>query len=631
MARLIPSPMGSGPVGSFEQKVVATLVQSLPDGYAVLPNFSIRERSGQSHEYDVVVFAPHAIFVVEAKEWYGRLSGDDTEWLLNQTPKKCPLWLCERKAKVLKSTLGANAIHAWIEPVLVLPDGLVLDLSGNWARSALNLSGLPGFVQNPANVRVANDLRGLQQPMLNQLLGQAGRRQRSQLQRVGGYELTETLSAEADYSEHLARRALIRDGEIYRVRLWRLTGYESTADRDRRVNRIRRSTEALSRIGRHPNLLQIYEFNQLSDENLFYEVTEWSNFGSLHGYLKNPARDPLTLRERLEVAAGVASALEATHNHHLIHRNVCPETILIGFDRKARLIDFDRAYIEDTQTVFPETAARVHNIAYLAPELRNVGDYDCGPPADMYSLGVLLFELLTDSLPEFSGARLQRGPAALRETVDQSLDALVRRLLNVEDFNARPSAAEALAVLRSYLGSSHEAPKPGPALAAGGDLPQFDPGMIIDDYRVEVRLGSGASSNVYKVTHIAQDTPYAMKVLKRSEEAALIVDEFNKVGRYLPQHPNIAQVRWMSTLRPPFNAPYLLTEFVAGETLEEAAGLTYFLEDAARLELSVRAAGGKPRVYTDDEVKARAVKAGMLFERMWHYLCFEDEEWEANQ
>lgn len=70
---------------------------------------------------------------------------------------------------------------------------------------------------------------------------------------------------------------------------------------------------------------------------------------------------------------------------------------------------------------------------------------------------------------------------------------------------------------------------------------------------------------------------------------------------------------------------------VAGETLEEAAGLTYFLEDAARLELSVRAAGGKPRVYTDDEVKARAVKAGMLFERMWHYLCFEDEEWEANQ
>lgn len=70
---------------------------------------------------------------------------------------------------------------------------------------------------------------------------------------------------------------------------------------------------------------------------------------------------------------------------------------------------------------------------------------------------------------------------------------------------------------------------------------------------------------------------------------------------------------------------------VAGEILEEAAGLAFFLEDAARLELAIRTAGGAPRIYKDDEVKARAVKAGMLFERMWHYLCFEDEEWEMNR
>ena len=50
---------------------------------------------------------------------------------------------------------------------------------------------------------------------------------------------------------------------------------------------------------------------------------------------------------------------------------------------------------------------------------------------------------------------------------------------------------------------------------------------------------------------------------------------------------------------------------VAGETLEEAAGLTFFLEDAARAG-ACRARGGRPRVYTDDEVKARAVKAGVV-------------------
>lgn len=70
---------------------------------------------------------------------------------------------------------------------------------------------------------------------------------------------------------------------------------------------------------------------------------------------------------------------------------------------------------------------------------------------------------------------------------------------------------------------------------------------------------------------------------------------------------------------------------VAGETIEQAACLTFFLEDAARVELAVRAAGGPPREYTADEVARRAVKAGALFERMWHFLCFEDEEWEGER
>lgn len=69
----------------------------------------------------------------------------------------------------------------------------------------------------------------------------------------------------------------------------------------------------------------------------------------------------------------------------------------------------------------------------------------------------------------------------------------------------------------------------------------------------------------------------------------------------------------------------------AGQSLEEAAALAFFLEDAARIELALlpaRASGLTPRQYSPEEVSRRAVRAGALFERMWHYLCFEDEEWE---
>ena len=69
----------------------------------------------------------------------------------------------------------------------------------------------------------------------------------------------------------------------------------------------------------------------------------------------------------------------------------------------------------------------------------------------------------------------------------------------------------------------------------------------------------------------------------------------------------------------------------AGETIQEAAALTFYLEDAARIELALlpaRAVGQRPREYTIDEAAQRATKAGALIERMWHFLCFGDSEWQ---
>lgn len=64
-----------------------------------------------------------------------------------------------------------------------------------------------------------------------------------------------------------------------------------------------------------------------------------------------------------------------------------------------------------------------------------------------------------------------------------------------------------------------------------------------------------------------------------------------------------------------------------GTTLEAAAAQAFFLEDAARLEIMLLPALAAAQVYTENEVAARAVTAGGLYERMWDYLCFEDVEW----
>lgn len=71
----------------------------------------------------------------------------------------------------------------------------------------------------------------------------------------------------------------------------------------------------------------------------------------------------------------------------------------------------------------------------------------------------------------------------------------------------------------------------------------------------------------------------------------------------------------------------------SGTSLEDAAALAFFLEDAARIELALlpaTAARQTVREYSPDEVAARAVRAGGLFERMWHYLCHGDPEFDGD-
>ncbi len=577
MARQIPTPSSGGLVGPFEPLVFQTLLQSLPASYAVAPNFQLKQKGTPAYEYDFIVLAPHAVYVIEAKEWYGRLSGDDSEWLLNDKPKKCPLWLVNSKCKVLRSELGALAQHVWVTPVLVLPDGTQNHVGGSWGSNVRSLTGLVSFLQDPSKVTKPGNI-AVHLPSIEKLLqGKWGARWRAERQRFGSYQVTETLAQDARGGEYLARHALVEDDPAdYRIRTFRLDPHLTPDEQKKQRAVFLRPAEALAKIGPHPNLLRVLQFDFLEDDFAFFEVTEWSELGTLHGYLSNPDRERLTIRQRLEVAEGVAAALEAVHAHDVVHRNLCPETIVLGFGRVPRLTDFDRAFVEGKQTVFVATDDRKKNTAYLAPELGDITEYEFGSASDMYSFGVLLYHLLTDQLP-FEGpadAKARAGtpekvPSALREGVDVSLDHLVLKLLRTDDFNARPAATEARAVLRSALGGTTGTGtgRSGSPSEPPGDT--FEVGTLLKGVmRIDARLGTGGFGHVLKVFHLDHQRTYALKVLHKVEDAELMLREFNLVRPYLPVHPNIAKIEWMDRLDPPARLPYLLMELVEGETLE---------------------------------------------------------------
>jgi len=574
MARVIDTPSGGGFVGPFEPQVFELLKKELPGDYVIIPNFQIKQKDGSAFEYDLVVLAPHAIFVIEEKEWYGRLTGDDQEWLLNQTPKKCPLWLTNTKCKVLKSELKALGNQIYVAPLLIVPDATNIALGGNWRTSVVPLNKASSWLKDVKQVgHRASDVKRNYQYIEKALLGRIAVRRREARRRVAGYEILETLYADDNTAEYIARRVHFEsDPSRFRVRTWRLERGGTPQLVEKRKAIIRRPTEAVAKIGRHPNLLPVLHFDFIEDENEFFEVTEWSEFGTLHGYLHNPDRDRLTLRERLEIAAGIASALHAVHSCDVVHRNVCPESIVIGFDRQPRLTDFDRAFIEGNVSVYGETGAR-RNVAFVPPELEDLSTYDFDSSSDMYSFGAVLYFLLADeqAFQDAADARAKKGrpsklPSEVRQGIDPRLDDVILALLRTEDFHTRPTAANVVGLLREILSLSASTSVDPPDLEVSSK--QFEPGSIVDGvWRIDGQIGRGAFSRVFRVFHLDHQKTYAMKVLTSGKDEDLPVHEWRDAGR-IPSHANVAKVIWMDRLAPPAQTPYVLYEFIDGETIE---------------------------------------------------------------
>jgi eukaryotic-like serine/threonine-protein kinase len=151
-----------------------------------------------------------------------------------------------------------------------------------------------------------------------------------------------------------------------------------------------------------------------------------------------------------EIGRDVAAGLAHAHVRGIVHRDVKPANVLVDTSGRARLADFGIARVADVAGL-TATGMTMGTAAYLAPEQVSGGDVD--PPADVYSLGLVLLEAFTRS-PAFSGttaesvlARLKRDPA-IPPNLPDAWPALLRAMTDREPL-ARPSADRVAAALAS--------------------------------------------------------------------------------------------------------------------------------------------------------------------------------------
>ena len=143
----------------------------------------------------------------------------------------------------------------------------------------------------------------------------------------------------------------------------------------------------------HPNIVSVYDVGV--DGNLYYIVMELIKGKTLKEIIIEE-RGPLPWKWSVNIAIQIASALEIAHKNHIIHRDIKPHNIIITEDGVAKVTDFGiaKAVSNSTITAFGTTIGSVH---YFSPEHARGGFTD--EKSDLYSLGVVMYEMLTGKVP----------------------------------------------------------------------------------------------------------------------------------------------------------------------------------------------------------------------------------------
>jgi len=208
-----------------------------------------------------------------------------------------------------------------------------------------------------------------------------------------------------------------------------LSPHRSSSDDFKR--RFAREARTASRL-EHPNICTVFETDETEDGRLFIAMA----FCEGESLKRKIERGPLPLPQALAVAAQVASGLAAAHDKGVVHRDIKPGNVMVADDGRVKIVDFGIARHAD-ETRLTRTGDVMGTTAYISPEQFLSAETD--HRTDLWSLGVVLYEMLTGRLPWIDGderevidAIVKRPPrlvSSLRTGVPQELERVVARAL----------------------------------------------------------------------------------------------------------------------------------------------------------------------------------------------------------
>jgi serine/threonine protein kinase len=273
--------------------------------------------------------------------------------------------------------------------------------------------------------------------------------------RLGVYELQEEIGRGAMGIVYRGRQVTLDRTVAVKVLLESLVGDESFVTRFIREARI---VASLS----HPNIIHVYDAG-VSD-NLLYFAMEFISGPTVAQLLKQNGRLPVA--QAVEIAVQVASALDYAHvEARLVHRDVKPENMMLDRWGKVKVVDFGLARVAGTNAI-TRVGTVVGSLYYVPPE--QLLGHKLDGRADVYALGVALYEMMTGqrpyrgrSLAEMTQAIISgplTPPSSLEPSVPKELETVLYKALMRDREQRFSSAAEFEAELRRWASSGAKAP-----------------------------------------------------------------------------------------------------------------------------------------------------------------------------
>ena len=225
------------------------------------------------------------------------------------------------------------------------------------------------------------------------------------------------------------------------------------------VKRFRREAEAAARLN-HPGIVPIYEVGER--DGACYFSMGLVEGGQLDAMLESASRtdsscgerEPMPIRSAVELIVKLARTVQYAHEHNILHRDIKPGNILLDGKGEPHLTDFGLARLVEAESTVTRTREVLGTPSYMAPEQAAGETTKLGKATDVYGLGAVFYQLLTNHPPFAGGTTYEtirlllntepRKPRALNRKIDRDLSTICLKCLE-KDPQRRYSSAVALA------------------------------------------------------------------------------------------------------------------------------------------------------------------------------------------